>query len=205
MIDIWKVVIGGVCFAGGVGVGMLIQKKRDEEIMDSYEMALRNEIGKRLMKEQEKTDETITSDEYSTEAAEYDEPMMYTMQGIAKMMKISRENGYSDDEEMPSVTPPYVIAPAEAGELWHAPVIEFTVYADGRIANEHDELVAKDDFESYVGKDALNHFGEYEDDSVYIRNERLETDFGIFKDLRNYTDVVDEKPYLASQLMDEEE
>lgn len=41
-----------------------------------------------------------------------------------------------------------------------------------------------------VGEESLDHFGEYEEDTVYVRNEELETDFEILKDDSNYRDML---------------
>ena len=41
-----------------------------------------------------------------------------------------------------------------------------------------------------VGEESLNHFGEYEDDSVFVRSDRLKCDYEILLDQRNYSDVV---------------
>lgn len=40
-----------------------------------------------------------------------------------------------------------------------------------------------------IGDDALGHFGEYEDDSVFVRNDEEQTDYEILLDGRNYHDV----------------
>ena len=47
-----------------------------------------------------------------------------------------------------------------------------------------------------IGKDSLTHFGEYEDDSVFVRNDRLKADYEILMDQRTYAEVLQEKPYL---------
>ena len=44
--------------------------------------------------------------------------------------------------------------------------------------------------EELVGKDALSSFGEYEDDAVHVRNERLQTEYEILLDERKYEDVM---------------
>ena len=46
-----------------------------------------------------------------------------------------------------------------------------------------------DEIEELIGKDSLNHFGEYEDDSVFVRNDRLRTDYEILADSRPYGEV----------------
>lgn len=86
------------------------------------------------------------------------------------------------------VEKPYVISPEEFGEFEEYEKISLTYYADKVLADENDEEV--DDVEEIVGKESLNHFGEYEDDSVFVRNDRLKCDYEILLDQRNYSDVV---------------
>ena len=47
------------------------------------------------------------------------------------------------------------------------------------------------DIEYLVGEDSLDHFGEYEDDSVFVRNDDLKTDFEILLDEASYYDEED--------------
>lgn len=82
---------------------------------------------------------------------------------------------------------PYVILPEEFGEFEDYEKISLTYYADKVLADENDEEV--DDVDENVGEESLNHFGEYEDDSVFVRNDRLKCDYEILLDQRNYYDV----------------
>ena len=91
------------------------------------------------------------------------------------------------------VEKPYVISPEEFGEFEEYEKISLTYYADEVLADENDEEV--DDVEEIVGKGSLNHFGEYEDDSVFVRNDRLKCDYEILLDQRNYSDVVKTMPH----------
>ena len=79
---------------------------------------------------------------------------------------------------------PYVISPYDFGELDGYNQIELTYYADGTLEDEDYNVVT--DVEELIGPKALTSFGEYEDDAVFVRNERLETDFQILKDYRTY-------------------
>ena len=47
-----------------------------------------------------------------------------------------------------------------------------------------------------VGFESLGSFGEYEDDCVHVRNDAQKTDYEILRALRNYSEVIEEKPYL---------
>lgn len=85
-----------------------------------------------------------------------------------------------------------VISPDEFGEMDEYEQISLTYYADGVLTDDNDAVI--DDVDSTVGKDALDHFGEYEDDSVYVRNDVLKCDFEILLDQRDYSEVEKEKP-----------
>lgn len=102
-----------------------------------------------------------------------------------------------DAEEEPSIyaerdsdiDEPYVIAPWEFGEAGgDYEKISLTYYADGILADELDALVESVD--SVVGLDSLDRFGEYEDDSVFVRNDTLKCDYEILKDQRRWEDIV---------------
>ena len=87
---------------------------------------------------------------------------------------------------------PYIIAPEEFGEIDDHETISLTYYADRVLADEDDELV--ENIDDTVGFDSLARFGEYEDDSVFVRNEKLKCDYEILLDQRTYLDVVKAKP-----------
>ena len=89
---------------------------------------------------------------------------------------------------------PYVISPEEFGELEGYERISLTYYADGILTDENDEEV--DDIDEIVGTGSLKHFGEYEEDSVFVRNDRLKCDYEILLDQRPYADALKAKPYL---------
>ena len=83
---------------------------------------------------------------------------------------------------------PYVISPYDFGELDGYNQIELTYY-EGDDTLEDEEYNIITDREELLGPKALLTFGEYEDDAVFVRNERLCTDFQILKDYRKYTEA----------------
>ena len=95
---------------------------------------------------------------------------------------------------------PYTISPDEYGELSDYEQISLTYYADGVLADDSDEVV--EDIEETVGRDSLSHFGEYENDAVFVRNDRLKADYEILRDERTYASVVGYNVY-GSGLEDE--
>ena len=88
---------------------------------------------------------------------------------------------------------PYVISPDEFGEFEDYERISLSYYADQILADEDDEKV--EDVDNVVGLESLTHFGEFEDDSVFVRNDRLKCDYEILLDQRTYSDVIKQRPH----------
>ena len=53
-----------------------------------------------------------------------------------------------------------------------------------------ENYIPIDDIEGTVGIGFEDHFGEYEDDSVYVRNDVRRCEYEILADERNFSDVV---------------
>lgn len=81
---------------------------------------------------------------------------------------------------------PYVIEPDQFGEFSDYQTLSLTYYADGIIENEYGEILEEDVVDELIGMDSLNHFGEYEDDSVFVRNDELQADYEILLDNNPY-------------------
>lgn len=88
---------------------------------------------------------------------------------------------------------PYVISPEQFGEEEDYDQVSLTYYADQVLADENDEIV--EDVEEAIGFESLSHFGEYEDDSVFVRNDERKCDYEILLDQRMYSDVAARMPY----------
>ena len=95
-------------------------------------------------------------------------------------------------KEVKGVHRPYVISPDDFGEHDDYETQSLDYYADGVLADNMGNVV--EDIESMVGRDSLSHFGEYEDDAVHVRNDALQCDFEILRDLRDYSDVYQSGP-----------
>ncbi len=113
----------------------------------------------------------------------------------AILKKTGYATGVNQEEEEQTVKDgysPYVISPDEFGEFEEYEKISLTYYADGVLADDNDEVV--DDVEDIIG-DALNHFGEYEDDSVFVRCDERKCDYEILLDTRSFLiDITHDNP-----------
>lgn len=99
-----------------------------------------------------------------------------------------------DEEVEPIMTKPYVIPPEEFGMKDDYELVSLTYYADAILADDQDMKI--EDVENMVGFESLGSFGEYEDDCVHVRNDAQKTDYEILRSLRNYSSVLEDKPYL---------
>lgn len=121
-----------------------------------------------------------------------------TQLGVMEYVQLLQTQAYTEAIDYKKVKEeqmtmrPYVIAPEDFGEHDDYETISLTYYADGTLTDSTDEPI--EDVESIVGEDSLHHFGEYEDDSVFVRNDRMRTDYEILADSRNYSDVVSRGP-----------
>ena len=82
----------------------------------------------------------------------------------------------------------FVIAPEDFGENPEYKQVSLTYYAGDQVLADEDNTIIRDP-EKIVGEDFESHFGEYEEDSVFVRNERLHCEYEILRDLRRYIDV----------------
>ena len=98
-----------------------------------------------------------------------------------------KEQGYLQDVEeggTDDMKKPYVISPDEYGEMDDYDLYSYTYYADKVLADENNEPI--EDVDQRIGLESLNHFGEYGDDSVYVRNDELKADYEILLDDEKY-------------------
>lgn len=101
----------------------------------------------------------------------------------------------TDDEEVDNVEKPYVVAPEEFGELEGYETITLYYHSDGVLTDDQNEIV--EDVDDVVGADFSDHFGEYEDDSVFVRNDAKRVDYEILYDPSTYHSGINKRPHLA--------
>lgn len=104
------------------------------------------------------------------------------------------EEGGGDD--VPYINGPYVISPDDfADGNYDFDCYSLTYYADGVLA---DDWGVKLDIDETIGDDALNHFDEYTEDVVHVRNERTRADYEVARDPRKYADAVNDNPLMRT-------
>lgn len=176
--------------AAGAVVSWRILKVKYEQIARE-EIASVKEVFSRRKNKNTKTEDGEKNDieetptkKIGTDADIKEYAALLAKEGYTKYSDIAEEK---NSKPATSVTP-YVITPEDFGEEEEYDTVSYTYYADGVLVDDYDEIVENAD--EVVGKDSLTRFGEYEDDTVYVRNDALKLDYEIMRDVRKYEDVV---------------
>lgn len=189
----------------GAAVGSVVTWK---VVKDKYERIVQEEIDsvkeefKRLYEDHETVEKVEVQNEVDDEVIETEEDIfepsddeVFEYHNISSMYRSSEDNedendeegGTGDLEEAPYINGPYVISPDDfrcSPPGYNAQALDY--FDDGVLA---DSWGNKLNIEETIGEDSLNHFGEYVDDIVYVRNERKEIDYEVTCDVRRYDEV----------------
>lgn len=196
--------INVIVFAAGAAIGVAATQQYFKKKYEKISQEEINSVKENISKKQSESTEEESASEYST-LEDFDEEdhnnynEILTSNGYTNYSDIglSKEKEYSTSE-------PYVVSPDEFGEIPEYSQISLTYYADGVLCNENNEPIG--DVDDIVGVDSLTHFGEYEDDSVFVRNERLRCDYEILMDERDYDDTIRDIPQTSwSEFANDEE
>ena len=168
-------------FAAGAAVGSVVTWKLLE---NKYTQRLNQEIEEieRYYGERHESDDPQTEEDVDDTQITKEEVVVYN----TIVANYTGEKGGS--ETMNVGTPPYVISPEEFDMEEDYDTESLTYYTDDILADDNDDII--EDVENVVGTDFKNRFGEFEDDTVFVRNERLRTDYEICRDYRPYSNVV---------------
>lgn len=172
-------------FATGAAIGSLVTWKILET---KYQQRIEEEVASIKAAYAQLNDETDTDEEETEEEDEEADP-----DGLRSDVKsyasILANQSYTEEitEEVDDTDAPYVIPPEALGDCDYE-IINLTYYADKVLTDEMNDPVEGADY--LIGPDALNHFGEYEHDSVCVRNDKLKRDYEILLDEDNYSDVI---------------
>lgn len=189
--------INFMTFVLGVAVGSVVTwryvEKKYEQIAQDEIDSVKEVFSRREAEFTENTEARIKADNAKEKPSVIEYAASLREHGYTNYSDMADEKPEEVKEESMSIDKPYVIAPEEFGDLDDYETISLTYYADQILADDNDEIV--DDVEDVVGFDSLNSFGEYEDDSVFVRNDRLKCDYEILLDQRKYSSVIRRKPH----------
>lgn len=193
-----KKTIGAIAFVSGVFVGMILgaqvvkdgyKDMADEEIASVKEAYARKYAPK---SEDEEVDEALRA-RAAAEMARNKPDLATVAQDFGTSdhhvdYAAISHSGNNNPVDEPIDDGPVVISPDEVEDIEDYEVITLHYFNDGVLTDDNNILV--DDVESCVGSESLNHFGEYEEDSVYVRNDRLRTYYEILLQPGSYEDLI---------------
>ena len=189
--------INFMMFVLGVAVGSVVTwryvEKKYEQIAQDEIDSVKEVFSKREAEFTENTEARIKADNAKEKPSIIEYAARLREQGYTNYSDMVDEKPEEVKKEPMSLDKPYVITPEEFGDLDDYETISLTYYADQILTDDNDVIV--DDIEDVVGFDSLNSFGEYEDDSVFVRNDKLKCDYEILLDQRKYSDVVKRRPH----------
>jgi len=184
-------------FILGVAVGSVVTwwyvEKKYEQIAQDEIDSVKEVFSKREAEFTEDTEVQIKADNAKEKPSVMEYAAWLRKRGYTNYSDVADEKPEEVKKEPMSLDKPYVITPEEFGDLDDYETISLTYYADQILTDDNDVIV--DDIEDVVGFDSLNSFGEYEDDSVFVRNDKLKCDYEILLDQRKYSDVIKRRPH----------
>lgn len=192
-----KSIVNVLIFAAGAAIGSAVTwkfvetkyKRIAQEEIDSVK-----EVFSRRKKEETVEEATPPTEDVSEEP---DDPYKIPDNVNELYTKILGREGYTEEkggvEKMP-VENPRIITPEEFAENPAYDTVSLTYYEDDVYEDEWGVIYSKEDIKETVGLDAVNHFGEYEEDSVFVRNDEMLTDYEILRDTRTYRETYGKDP-----------
>ena len=164
-------------FAAGAAVGSvvtwkLVQAKCEQRIQEEVE-SVREAFDKL---------EEIT--EEADEEAEPEDTDKKVVNNIIRENNYDGQNEGEEDED--DMVGPHVITYDDFAENGYEGESLY-YFTDGIVTDLMYNVM--DDYEDLIGDDFAEHFGEEEPDVVYIRNDKLKTDFEVLRDERRFSEV----------------
>ena len=151
--------------------------------------------------EPEEKEETKDEDEAKNEKESED-----SSEDLKRCAEIIKEHGYRSYSN-PNVPPEEddcnegeidmengdirILTPDEFAEDRAYDTETWFLFTDGVVTDAYHHVI--EDPKAYIG-DAINNFGEYEEDSVYIRNDGTMTDYELLRDVQTWKEAKKDFP-----------
>lgn len=172
-------------FAAGAAIGSVVTWTL---VKTKYEQIANEEIESVREFYAQKDKEKLTDEAYGEDE---EEPDTVDEREVTQYRKMIKEAGYSEDvEEDDDMVDdkPYVISPEDAEDRDDYELEQLDYFeGDDTLVDNFGDVV--EDVDGMVGADFASHFGEYEQDTVYVANDATKTVYEICRDYRSYAEV----------------
>lgn len=204
-----KIIYGAIIFAAGVVVGNLVtseligakyRKLADDEI-NSYKEYYDSKYSKKDAVEEVIKEEPEEPEEANEEVTKKDADRREYENVLKNSGYVSKGSEDNTNGKEPVTVEDennfIIITPEEFGEIDEKTgevfdMVTLVYYADNVMLYYEDQHQV-DDIDHLVGEDFRDHFGDYEEGVVYVRNIRNQTDYEIIKEEDEYYDIFDRK------------
>ena len=200
-----------VYFVAGATVGALaawfVTKKKYEKIAQEEIQSVTDAFSERMDKfaRNSMQDPNVrpTPEELEKEATKpgdrnvIDYASILAKQEYTDYTKFSKDEEETADESEPedisesTADGPVIICPDDYGEIPNYEQLSWIYFADHVLTDDDYSIIT--DYEKWIGAGALQYFGEYEDDAIHVRNDKLKCYIEVVIDSRLYASVVAEK------------
>lgn len=172
-------------FAAGAAIGSVVTWTL---VKTKYEQIANEEIESVREFYAQKDKEKLTDEAYGEDE---EEPDTVDEREVTQYRKMIKEAGYSEnveeDDDMVD-DKPYVISPEDAEDRDDYELEQLDYFeGDDTLVDNFGDVV--EDVDGMVGADFASHFGEYEQDTVYVANDATKTVYEICRDYRSYAEV----------------
>lgn len=206
-------VFGTILFTAGSIIGSLVTwkvvKTKYEDLAQEEIDSVKEEYTRLMVSMRKKLNDSVTykddnneDDRSEKDTDNIDDSIMTNYNEIVKGYRSSddeentqnEKEGEEKEEDNDGVSymeAPYVISPDDFGSVPGYNVEPLDYFADGILA---DGWGVELDIAETIGEDAINHFGDYDDDVVYVRNEQTKLEYEVTRDPRTYAEAVRTNP-----------
>lgn len=166
---------------GGVGTYFILAKRLNKKYADRADEEIKSvsEFYKRKK-------EDISNDKINSLR---EKPDIRTYRNVIEQ----EEYAYGIDQHPISEKEPYLIDPDSFGEFDSYDTISMTYYNDGFLVDDVSNSPVSAD--ETITIEALDHFGDpkygYEEEEIYVRNEKLKIDYEITRTDSKYSDEIE--------------
>ena len=201
-------VVSFVMFAAGAVIGSAVAwkltKNKYEQIMEEEIATMREAYRKKTKEKEEDSEESeeahvkrFESKTFEPRRFEFDKVVVDEYKNTIDELEYA---DISEKGELEMREAPYVISPDEFNERDDYETQSLVYYQDGVLTDDLGNVIH--DIDDIVGLESLEHFGEYADNVVFVRNDHLGIDYEIMLHPQEYAIACREDPFLATDVND---
>lgn len=176
-------IVNVICFAAGAGIGFFAACKMMRSAFAELAQEEIDSVKEVYMRRLEELEEEATDEEVAEVVNS--NPTKPSIKEYAAGIEGLYES--KEKEESVDMSKPEVISPEEFGNIPGYYEMQLEYYDNGIVVDEDGVELTEQQIEDMIGHESLTTFGEYEDDSVFVRNDELETYFEILAMRETYT------------------